>query len=280
MSVHDAVLEHRRRLVAVIAASPNRRLACAQAGIHPSTFYRWCKQPAPVTPRPLGFARRQAGEPGGGHGPGPPRGRSPSGGVPVGRRPGGGGGPDAGCGASWAGTGSTPVLSATACSPPTAPQPPRWCWCPPPVPPPPGGFGRPDPGSWCRWTPSTSAPSKRPGSARPRRPTARSGSTPPSTSPPPTCGRSCTPPPTTPRRRSPPPSPTGRRRPHRQRVAPGNGEHRQRQRIPRRRVPRDPGRTGCHPPLHPRSDLIGAWLEAPSQTCRPPDRLAPPSDRT
>ncbi|HEX2370714.1 MAG TPA: DDE-type integrase/transposase/recombinase [Acidimicrobiia bacterium] len=58
MSVHDAVLEHRRRLVAVIAASPNRRLACAQAGIHPSTFYRWCKQPAPVTARPVGFARR------------------------------------------------------------------------------------------------------------------------------------------------------------------------------------------------------------------------------
>jgi hypothetical protein len=57
MSVHDAVLEQRRKLVAVIAASANRRLACAQAGIHPSTFYRWCKQTVPATPRPLGFAR-------------------------------------------------------------------------------------------------------------------------------------------------------------------------------------------------------------------------------
>jgi transposase InsO family protein len=59
MSVHDAVLEQRRRLVAVIEASPNRRLACAQAGIHPSTFYRWRQQPVPATPRPLGFARRR-----------------------------------------------------------------------------------------------------------------------------------------------------------------------------------------------------------------------------
>lgn len=41
MSVHSAVLEYRKRLVAVIEASPNRRVACREAGIHPSTFYRW-----------------------------------------------------------------------------------------------------------------------------------------------------------------------------------------------------------------------------------------------
>ena len=39
-------LEQRRRLVAVIAASPNRRLACAQAGIHPSDVLP-VVQPAP-----------------------------------------------------------------------------------------------------------------------------------------------------------------------------------------------------------------------------------------
>lgn len=43
MSVHDAVAEYRLRLVRVIEASPNRRLACRQAGVHPSTFYRWRK---------------------------------------------------------------------------------------------------------------------------------------------------------------------------------------------------------------------------------------------
>jgi transposase InsO family protein len=41
MSVHDAVVEYRKQLVAVIDASPNKRAACAEAGIHPSTFYRW-----------------------------------------------------------------------------------------------------------------------------------------------------------------------------------------------------------------------------------------------
>ena len=41
MSVHSAVLEYRKRLVAVIEASPNRRVAYREAGIHPSTFYRW-----------------------------------------------------------------------------------------------------------------------------------------------------------------------------------------------------------------------------------------------
>ncbi len=45
MSVHDAVSEYRLRLVAVIEASENKRAACAQAGIHHSTFYRWRNQP-------------------------------------------------------------------------------------------------------------------------------------------------------------------------------------------------------------------------------------------
>lgn len=41
MSVHDRVDGYRRHLVGVIEASPNKRAACAAAGIHPSTFYRW-----------------------------------------------------------------------------------------------------------------------------------------------------------------------------------------------------------------------------------------------
>ena len=49
MSVHDAVLEYRMRLVAAIEASPNRRAACAAAGIHPSVFYRWRRAPRPVS---------------------------------------------------------------------------------------------------------------------------------------------------------------------------------------------------------------------------------------
>jgi transposase InsO family protein len=58
MSVHDAVLEYRLRLVATIEASSNRRAACAAAGIHPSVFYRWRKAPqAPVSPR--GWADRE-----------------------------------------------------------------------------------------------------------------------------------------------------------------------------------------------------------------------------
>lgn len=50
MSVHDAVVEYRRQLVAVIDASPNKRRACQQAGIHPSTFYRWRQRPEPQSP--------------------------------------------------------------------------------------------------------------------------------------------------------------------------------------------------------------------------------------
>lgn len=41
MSVHDAVVEYRRRLVELIDQSDNKRLACRQAGIHHSTYYRW-----------------------------------------------------------------------------------------------------------------------------------------------------------------------------------------------------------------------------------------------
>ena len=48
MSVHDRVVEYRRGLVAVIEASPNRRAACRDAGVHHSTFYRWRQSPDPV----------------------------------------------------------------------------------------------------------------------------------------------------------------------------------------------------------------------------------------
>ena len=41
MTVHSAVIEYRRQIVALIESSPNKRAACAAAGIHPSTFYRW-----------------------------------------------------------------------------------------------------------------------------------------------------------------------------------------------------------------------------------------------
>lgn len=47
MSVHDDVVSFRKRLVAVIEASPNKRLACIEAGIHHSTFYRWRQDPVP-----------------------------------------------------------------------------------------------------------------------------------------------------------------------------------------------------------------------------------------
>ena len=41
MTVHSAVIEYRRQIVALIESSPNMSAACAQAGIHRSTFYRW-----------------------------------------------------------------------------------------------------------------------------------------------------------------------------------------------------------------------------------------------
>jgi transposase InsO family protein len=50
MSVHDRAVEYRRRLVAVIEASPNRRAACREAGIHHSTFYRWRAEATRDTP--------------------------------------------------------------------------------------------------------------------------------------------------------------------------------------------------------------------------------------
>ncbi len=61
MSVHDAVSEYRLRLVAVIEASENKRAACAQAGIHHSTFYRWRSQPGGHQRR-VSWLERHVGE--------------------------------------------------------------------------------------------------------------------------------------------------------------------------------------------------------------------------
>ena len=44
MTVHSAGKDYRRQIVALIESSPNKRAACAAAGIHPSTFYRWRKR--------------------------------------------------------------------------------------------------------------------------------------------------------------------------------------------------------------------------------------------
>lgn len=52
MSVHDRVVAYRKGLVAAIEAAPNKRVACAVAGIHHSTFYRW--RNAPQRPRRSG----------------------------------------------------------------------------------------------------------------------------------------------------------------------------------------------------------------------------------
>ncbi len=53
MSVHDAVVEHRKRLVRLIERAENKRQACREAGIHHSTFYRWRNQAlAEVAPSP------------------------------------------------------------------------------------------------------------------------------------------------------------------------------------------------------------------------------------
>jgi transposase InsO family protein len=41
VTVHSAVAVYRRQIVALIESSPNKRAACAAAGVHPSTFYRW-----------------------------------------------------------------------------------------------------------------------------------------------------------------------------------------------------------------------------------------------
>lgn len=41
MSVHDAVLEHKERIVRLVESSPNKRAMCRRLGIHHSTYYRW-----------------------------------------------------------------------------------------------------------------------------------------------------------------------------------------------------------------------------------------------
>ena len=53
MSVHDALLIYRKRVVDLVEGSPNRRAACHQLGIHHSTFYRWRGKVAVPDQRPL-----------------------------------------------------------------------------------------------------------------------------------------------------------------------------------------------------------------------------------
>ena len=55
MNVHDAVVLYRRRVVELVEASTNRRVACQKLGIHHSTFYRWrdkVDDPSPTSPKP------------------------------------------------------------------------------------------------------------------------------------------------------------------------------------------------------------------------------------
>lgn len=52
MNVHDAVVVYRRRVVALVEMSPNRRASCRQLGIHHSTFYRWRNKVADPDPGP------------------------------------------------------------------------------------------------------------------------------------------------------------------------------------------------------------------------------------
>lgn len=59
MSVHDAVVVYRKRIVGLVENSANKRLACRQLGIHHSTFYRWrnrIDQPDPTRPRRTSWA--------------------------------------------------------------------------------------------------------------------------------------------------------------------------------------------------------------------------------
>jgi len=58
--VHDAVLAYRRQLVRLIEGSPNRRVACRQAGIHHSTFYRWRRDGLEGIDHPVGRSRSWA----------------------------------------------------------------------------------------------------------------------------------------------------------------------------------------------------------------------------
>lgn len=50
MSAYSDVIEFRSRVVAVIDASDNKRRACREAGIHPSTYYRWRSRRLPPSP--------------------------------------------------------------------------------------------------------------------------------------------------------------------------------------------------------------------------------------
>lgn len=61
MSMHDDLLEARMQLVAVIEASRNKSLACAEAGIHRSNYYRWRKylsEPALHPQQNMGYQDR------------------------------------------------------------------------------------------------------------------------------------------------------------------------------------------------------------------------------
>jgi hypothetical protein len=53
MSVHDAVMAYRSRMVGLVENSANRRLACRQLGIHHSTFYRWRHKVDDPIPGPI-----------------------------------------------------------------------------------------------------------------------------------------------------------------------------------------------------------------------------------
>ena len=53
MNVHDAVVLYRRRVVELVEASTNRRVACQKLGIHHSTFYRWRNKVNDPSPTPL-----------------------------------------------------------------------------------------------------------------------------------------------------------------------------------------------------------------------------------
>ena len=206
MSVHDAVSEYRLGLVAVIEASGNKRLACVQAGIHHSTFYRWRNQPAGQRRR-VSWRERHLGErivaaalahPGDG----PQRVADCLGDQGVAVSP----------SKVWRTLvkhrlntrglryqllaqhrqGPTPSIQVS----PRAPE----------------QVGRLDaeiPGDLVQFDCSTSGRSKKPASVKGKPPRGRSGNTPPSTSPRPGCGPNCMPPATTRPRRSLPSWPTG-----------------------------------------------------------------------
>lgn len=57
MTVHDALVLYRRRVVELVEGSTNRRVACQQLGIHHSTFYRWRNKIDDPSPNPLKRSR-------------------------------------------------------------------------------------------------------------------------------------------------------------------------------------------------------------------------------